>query len=139
VVWVLQYRMSLVLEPALGSWRGLLVRDFGWSEYCASSRSMEGNNWSIGVIPDCKAGYAVGIEPCTCVTRAGKRSGERQTPHYAPRGLPLGPLLSRPEKKDMSFSLSILPSPCDVGGGGDVAPFSRLASRSCLDVSSESL
>jgi hypothetical protein len=49
---------------------------------------------------------------------------------YAPRGLPeLGPLLSRPEKKDMSFSLSIFPASC-VDAGGELGSLERFASRS---------
>jgi hypothetical protein len=50
---------------------------------------------------------------------------------YAPRGLPdPGALLRRPEKNDISFSLSILPASCVVGGVVTVS-FARLASRSC--------
>jgi hypothetical protein len=59
---------------------------------------------------------------------------------YAPLGLlvaELVPLLIRPEKKDMSLSLSILPGSWAFGGGvmGVSGSLLLLASRSCSIVS----
>lgn len=53
---------------------------------------------------------------------------------YAPRGLPVGPLLSRPEKNDISLSLSILVESC-AAGSGVAGSCARFASRSCRWIS----